>query len=236
MRRDDACRLFKRCVEVRQECAWEDFFRRYDRRVRGAVFTSWMNRAEGARGVGLDYEELLQEVYCQLLGEGSSTFEGEHDEQLWGWIERLAEHLLCDLWRRRTALKRCPPATAGKSISIGSLPGLTCNSVSPEQQLLTKEGFRCLLMRCREVMQGVQDHLVVRLVRWAFVEGCTSHEISAVCGDLTSRDVDLLLQRLRRGLATQGLKLPRRGSGGRQAPWRPQGTLSIRRKDQVVLA
>lgn len=223
MRSHEACRLFKQCVSERRESAWEEFFRRYDRRVRRAVLHAWKRRSVGAQRFGLDYEELLQEVYCQLLGEGSSTFEGQHNEQLWGWIERISEHLICDLWRRQRALKRCPPATSDTSVELCSGQGPWYVTTSPEQQLLAKEDFGSLLQRCREVMLGVHRRWAVQLLRWAFLEGCTSQEISLASGEeLSPKDVDRLLQRLRRGLASRGLKLPRRGSGGRQAPWVPR--------------
>ncbi len=222
MRSHEACRLFKYCVVERHESAWELFFRRYDRRVRRAVLRSWKRRSAGAQRFGLEYEELLQEVYCQLLGEGSSTFEGEHNEQLWGWIERISEHLICDLWRHQRALKRCPPAISETPVELCSGEGPGQATTSPEQQLLAKESFGNLLRRCREVMLGVHERWVVHLVRWAFLEGCTSHEISLASGEVLSpQEVDRLLQRLRRGLALHGMKLPRRGSGGRQAPWVP---------------
>lgn len=218
---DPACRLFRRCLADRRAADWELFLQRFGASFRRAVRRAWVRRAPARKGAGLSFEEILQEVYCRLLDDRQAPFEGRSGEQLWAWVERVAGHLMCDLWRRRRARKRQQPTPESVSLHWYGAEIERQARANPEHRLLVNEAMEVLLRRCRDVVREVSGETVASLLRRAFLEGCTSREIAhSSDGRMTTRDVNRLLNLLRRRLAARGLYLPRRRNAGRQAPWR----------------
>lgn len=220
LRSENPCQLFRRCVEEPEANYWDDFLFLFGDQVRQAVLRACARRSSILRRLDLDLDEVMQEVYCQVLAKRGTPFEGDVDEQLWRWVERVAEHLICDFWRRHQAFKRCPPGARVEASEVLCTADVEQTLSSPEHHLLVKEGIGGLLERCRNVLHGVRSETVVTVVRRAFLEGCTTREIAwASDGQLSVREVNALLNRLRRGLAAQGLRLPRRSGAGQQAAW-----------------
>lgn len=217
---DDPCKLFRQCLRTGHGAAWEAFLDRYDGEVRRAIFRACSRRHRMLGSLGWSYGEALQEVYCRILAAGGAPFDGNCERQLWKWLERVADHLICDVWRRHRALKRGAAGHRGIALDVLGQGEVPRAESTPEHLLMVKEGMRTLLQRCTEILRGVAAETVKVLVRRAFLEGCTSREIAhASGGRWTAGDVDVLLSRLRRGMAAQGLELPRRGGAGRQAKW-----------------
>ena len=221
VRPDAVCQLFRRCLEERREEDWDHFLERFGQPLRHAVRLEWAKCSGGPNGLGLSFEETVQELYCHLLSPGLEKFRGRDADQLWQWIRRVSAHLMCDLWRRRRAQKRHPLEEQGRLVQLSGTGDEPQTWLTPEDRLLSREGLLTWLRRCREILHDLSSEAAQSLVRLAFLEGCTSREIAAASdGRFTTADVERLLRRLRVRFAQQGMVLPRRGGAGRGAPVR----------------
>lgn len=222
MRPVAVCQLFRRCLEERREEDWNLFLERFGHPLRQAVRQEWAWRSRGPDGFGLNLDETIQELYCHLLSNGHGGFRGGTADELWQWIRRVAAHLICDLWRRHRARKRYPKEGSGALVRACVVGAEPMTWLTPEHRLIMQEGFAAWLRRCREILHDLSSETAATMVRRAFLEGCTSHEIATASeGRMTTDDVDRFLRRLRTRLAEQGMVLPRRGGAGTQAAWTP---------------
>ena len=219
MEAPSACELFHRCVHRRDGEEWREFLRRYQPRLRAAVRRAFLQR--GLRLAEPDLEDLVQDLYCRLLAAGGKRFRGRTERELWGYLGQVAKNVVIDHQQAARARKRWPGiAAAGIGPPAGerldpveheALEAVACREASPEERLLVADYRRFVLARCRQVTRGER---AVKVLRLAFLEDWSSPEIARrLGGGLTANKVDMLVYRLKRRLAKEGIRLPRRRGG-----------------------
>lgn len=197
------------CRVETAEAAWEELFRRHDRRLRGRVREAL--RAAGAHADPERVREIVQDVYCRLLDDGWRRLyqcQGRCESRLIHYLLRVAERVTLDQLRRAGAQRRRPDLWASRGWQTPDALGLLMSGrQSPEEALLTKERLRLLLRECGELSRPGARQRNRRVIRLA-MEGWTSHEISrALDGELRPSGVQTLLARVRRGLDDQRQRL-----------------------------
>jgi DNA-directed RNA polymerase specialized sigma24 family protein len=91
---------------------------------------------------------------------------------------------------------------------------------SPESRAMARQRLGFFLERCRKAAYVGPRHqmqlaLKLRVIRLAFLDGCSSREIARVlCGRMTPRQIDALVFRLRQRLARLGVEVARRRGHG----------------------
>lgn len=198
--------LLRACACGRDRLAWEEFVRRYGRRLEAGVRRGL--RLARREGGGDEIEDLVQEVYCHLLDrEGRRLLRprGSSDAEVGCYLGRVAENLVLDRARAARTAKRAAPRTS--SHAPGPL-GDSRGWVSPESRLLLREERRAFLRGCRAVAGGRRSAWVARQ---AFLEGWSSLEISvALRGRISPANVDALLHRMSKRLLRFGFRPTRR--------------------------
>ncbi len=211
-----ACELFHRCIDRRGGEEWREFHRRFHPHVRRAVRQAFVRG--GIILLEPDLEEIVQDLYCRLLAAGR-PFRGRSEPELWCYFSRIARNLALDRRRAARAKKRwleaaaANPAAIGARVPVGTswekTEELVSSEPSPEERCLLNDSRRVFLAGCRKV---ARNDRAVRVLRLALLEGWTSREIGGRLG-LTPNQVDVMLYRLKRRLAKEGLRLPRRKGG-----------------------
>jgi RNA polymerase sigma factor (sigma-70 family) len=207
--------LLRRCAVAPEHSCWNEFVRRFGDRLRGGIRSAY--RHAGCRCRLEDLEDLLQETYCRLLRQDRRALRGcrgRYDAEIEAYLHRLAQRVAYDHLRARGAAKRgwdLRKQHSDSNIDLDSTPG---SAPGPERRLLWREQFALLESRCRVALAGPGLKTDMRLLRWVFVEGLSSREISRrLAGRLAPSGVDTRLYRLRLRLANAGVRLPRRRPG-----------------------
>ena len=199
--------LFRSCASARCERAWSEFVARFHARLVCAVRRTLV-RLEVSSSNEERVEDLVQEVYCRLLGGGRGLFRGDSEAQLMTYLQRVAESVVVDARRLALADKRW----GGRRVEFEEGTPLTSAECDgPEERLLARERRSTFLALCRHALGRRASPTTVRIARLALVEGWTSREIAAgLGGKVGIAGVDSVIYRLRRNLAGRGIALPRR--------------------------
>lgn len=184
------------------DSAWEDLVRRYGGRLYGRI-----QQALHGAGCRPDPEqvcEILQDVYCRLLADGSRRlrqFRGWQERHLAAYLLRTAERVTVDHVRRSLAERRRPGPWAGSSRQALDPSALLSGSRdTPEDALLVKERRMLLLRECGRISKPRARRRNAQVLRLVF-EGWTCREIAgALGGGLGPNGVHSLLYRIRRSL------------------------------------
>jgi len=205
--------LFRSCSGANCERAWSEFVERFHPRLVSTVRRTLL-RFDGVRTSQERVEDLVQEIYCRLLGGGRRRlrrFRGSSEAQLMTYLQRVAASVVVDARRRALADKRW----GGYRVALEdgkkapSLAGVDGNG--PEERLLARERRRTFLVLCRHALGRRASPATVQIARLALLEGWTSREIAAgLGGEMGIAGVDSVIYRLRRNLAYRGITLPRR--------------------------
>jgi RNA polymerase sigma factor (sigma-70 family) len=182
--------------------------------------------------LGLEVEDLLQELYCRLLSAGrSGRFLGRTDAELGRYLRQAAISVVAD---RRRALR-----TDKRNVSVPSLeedatrrwleerPPTCPEEETPEGRYRLREARRTFSRHCDELARS-QRAAKLGALRLTLLNGCSSREVARrLGGALTPAQVDRLVAKLRRRLHREGIALPRRRgwsrpSGGASARARPR--------------
>ena len=195
------CDLLKRCVSRLHEEDWREFTRRY-----GPLIRAWVRRILARHRERLSAEEVeerVQDVYLQLLATAGRSFRGRTDDELRRYLERVIWNLLSD-HRRRLERRATVRASATPRWMTPKMP-------SPERSAMARQQLAQFLDCCRQVANGFEAELKVRVLQLAFLHGCSSREIARLlAGVVTPTQVDNMIFRLRRRLAREGFEVPRR--------------------------
>ncbi|MEA2599064.1 MAG: sigma factor [Acidobacteriota bacterium] len=198
------------------QASWEDLVDRYGDHLQGQV--RWSLRRAGLRPEPDQVEDRVQEVYCRLLLGGTILLRQLRqwsEAQVINYLSRTAQRVVWDDRRASQAAKR----GAGFQIALaGRLAELADCIVdsrdTPEELAIHADSRRELLARCRllasTAMSPEDRQRNLRVLRWALLEGWSSHEIvRAEGGRLAVSTVDTLVHRAKRRLAP-GAELPSR--------------------------
>jgi hypothetical protein len=198
------------------QASWEDLVGRYGRHVRGQV--RWSLRRAGLRPEPDQVEDRVQEVYCRLLLGGAILLRQLRqwsEAQVIHYLARTAQRVVCDDQRAARAVKR----GAGLQIALAGRLAELADRVAdsrgtPEDLAIRADSRRELLARFRllasNALSEEDRQRNLRVLRWALIEGWSSHEIvRAEGGRLAVSTVDTLVHRAKRRLAP-GADLPSR--------------------------
>lgn len=198
------------------EASWEDVVDRYGHHVEDQV--SWSLYRAGLKPEPDQVEDRVQEVYCRLLLGGALLLRQLRqwsESQVVNYLARTAQRVVCDAGRAARAAKR----GAGLQIALGGRLAALADRVvdscgTPEELAIRADARRELLARCRllaaNAMSPEDRQRNLRVLRWALLEGWSSHEIvRAEGGRLAASTVDSLVHRAKRRLAP-GAELPSR--------------------------
>ena len=161
-----------------------------------------------ARGDEDDPAELLQELWCRLLaGEGRllRAFRGTSRGEATVYLGRVVRSVVVDRLRQRLARKRHAKLVGLSTHDPADLaPG-------PEARLLGRERRGAARRRLHDLLGPRVGRRSRRAVELALLDGLSSREIAARSrGTTTVGAVNSLVHRVRRRLATQGLRTPHR--------------------------
>jgi len=204
--------LFRSCSASSCELAWGEFVERFHGRLVVAVRRALLRLAGGLR-YDERVEDLVQEVYCRLLGDGrrKRTFHGQTEAQLMSYLRRVAISVVIDARREALAEKRWGGQRIAWTDWNPEAGGSVVAESGPEHRLLAGERRRAFLSVCRLALGRQANSATVEIARLALLEGWTSREIAAgLGGRMGVAGVDSVIHRLRRRLAFQGIALPRR--------------------------
>lgn len=218
-----ACRLFGACTTSDPDHeAWRHFLRRFERRIR--CILRHMARRSGLDPDAEDLRDMAQDLYLGWLHRGRG-FDGTSQGEFWHYVRSSARNVAVSRRRRREAEKRS--AGAGdqeRAERMGVAAGWVeyeghrapKEATCPETRLLARERRRRRLERLRRAIRSVApgDARAHVALEWVLLEGRSSREVSRILarrGEEVCRDqIDRWVFRLRRRLAADGLRLPRR--------------------------
>lgn len=149
-------------------------------------------------------EEILQEVYCRLLGMGAlRRLRGRTPGELISYLGIIAERTAYDHARQSRASKR--DGTREVRLTRRRMEQIPDPRQCPERDLLLAETERHFLGRCRDLPERGPRGRNAWVARLALVEGWTSREIADVSGGrLSAAYVACLIHRLRRRFELEG--------------------------------
>lgn len=204
--------LFRSCAAGNCDRAWREFVGRFHSRLVTAVRRALLRL--GDPGANVDrVEDLVQEVYCRLLGDGRrrQRFHGSSEAQLMTYLQRVAVSVVVDARREALAEKRWGGhRVAWTEWRLAPAVGVAAGD-GPEDRLLAGERRRAFLSICRHALGRHADTTTAKIARLALLEGWTSREIAAgLGGRMSVAGIDSIICRLRRNLAARGIALPRR--------------------------
>lgn len=211
MSTSSACALFRKCLADDSGEEWGTFVERFGWQVRNIMRLRALRY--GWPLIESDLEDWVQELYCRLLTPRERAFYGRTDTELWAFLGAVCRNLLADQLRITMAQKRLPPNhQISLEKSVAATVPLRSPSPDPEANLLGRERRRRFFERCLEIVRCDRVVWEMRALRMALLEGWTSHEIAQQLQHrLSAMQVDLLVHKLRRHLAKDGIELPRRG-------------------------
>ncbi len=197
--------LFRRCLDENtrhsktRHSAWDEFTRRYERRLRATL-----RKTFGPKRIEADVEDCLQDLYLRLLSLDGEAFRGRTEWELDCYLDQMARNLVRD--RRRLARgerRRWQSVRAREA-------GFHVSTLRPvqERRIIARQRLGGYLRCCRRMLE-------VSGQRVALVEGYESREIARRLGGLiTAPQIDAMIHRLRRRLAQRGIPIRRRGRAG----------------------
>ncbi len=149
-------------------------------------------------------EEILQEVYCRLLGMGAlRRLRGRTQGELIAYLGTIAERTAYDHARQSRASKR--DGTREVRLTRRRMEQIPDPRQCPERDLLLAETERHFLGRCRDMPERGARGRNAWVARLALIEGWTSREIAdASGGRLSAAYVACLIHRLRRRFELEG--------------------------------
>jgi DNA-directed RNA polymerase specialized sigma24 family protein len=198
------------CPQTQREkafqAAWEELVSRYGSLIRGRVRRSL--HAAGMAAYDELVEERVQEVYYRLLLGGAGRLRllrRWSERRVVTYLARVAQRVVLDEVRSQAAVKR----GGGWGLWWDESVVAVDPRGTPEEQALLSEQRRLVLRRVRSAMKPHHRGRSLHILRLAFLEGWSSHEIvRAVGGGLSTRAVDCMIYRARRRLAQGGLEVP----------------------------
>ncbi|MCP4203646.1 MAG: sigma-70 family RNA polymerase sigma factor [bacterium] len=206
----DPANLLERCLAGRRTGDWQELIKRHGAEVRRTV-----RRAAARHGLpltGPDLDEMVQDLYCRLLAVRRRSFRGRSEYELWRYVMCVAQSLVVDRQRLQGARKR----RHSMSPSPADPSRLPSPKLDPEERLLKKERRKVFYRRCFEV---VRCGLELRALKMALLEGWSSRDVAReLRGGLSADRVDRLVYLLRRHLAREGIRMPRRYCSPAVAP------------------
>lgn len=233
-RRHPACEWLDRCLASGCEDSWRRLLDRYGPRLGRLVHM--VANENGLRPSRAEVEELTQELFVSWLVRGRRGFDGRRASQFWRFVHSSVRNLVVDRVRRLTADKRsleCDPWLRPLSLheveqghgGPGTSLATACGG-TPESRMLRREtfddGLRRFRAHCRDVVDDERD---VEVLALAVLDGHTSRELSRALRragrPVGASTVDSWVCRLRRRLADDGLRLPRR-SREPESAWPPK--------------
>lgn len=149
-------------------------------------------------------EEILQEVYCRLLGAGTlRRLRGRTPGELIAFLGTIAERTAFDHARQSRASKR--DGAREVRLARRRMEQIPDPRQCPERDLLLAETERLFLSRCRDLPERGPRGRNAWVARLALVEGWTSREIAQASGGrLSAAYVACLIHRLRRRFELEG--------------------------------
>ena len=214
MNQDEIEELLRRCAAGGDEAAWREFLRRFGPALDAGVRR--VARQAGLAGDSASREELLQEVYCRLLenrGRILLDCRGDTAPAVAAYLRRVAASAAVDRLRLLAAVKRGRHLQVRlRNLDRGRWGGsFIAESPGPEARLLARERRRRAFARCRRLVGGRTPRRDVSVLFLAYCRGLSSREIARrLGGGMTPARVDSLMHRVRRRLASRGIRIPRR--------------------------
>jgi hypothetical protein len=200
------------------QLGWEAFAVRFapalHRSARRALHQlGYPDGPDGPAGV----EDLIQDSFCRLLEGGDErigSLSRRTEGQVVAYLNRLVFSVAVDRWRAGAAGKRSGRRGLPAShADLGEWMADACPD--PETRLLAAERLRRLLgvaLAANRDRRERRRNLVI--LRWAWVDGWSSREISGLlAGSISPSSIDTLLCRVRRRLEQEGVSVRRRPSG-----------------------
>lgn len=204
--------LFRSCTSGSCEGCWHEFVERFHGRLVSTVRRQLLH-LEAIESFDDRVEDLVQEVYCRLLGAGRRRrrFFGTSEAQLMTYLQCVVHSVVIDARREALAEKRW----GGRRVTWADWRQLPAPEPvaddDPEVRLLRDERRRGFLAICRQTLGRRADATTVRIARLALLEGWSSREIAAgLGGRMGIAGIDSIIHRLRRSLAANGIVLPYR--------------------------
>lgn len=218
------CDLLERCVSSPHDEDWREFTQRY-----GPMIRTWVRSILTRHRVRYSPEEVeehVQDFYLRLLASAGRRFRGRTDVELRRFLLRVIRNQVNDR-RRHVERHGAVPAEA-------VLPWMAPPPPSPERRIMARQRLARFLECCRRAASDVDVELKLRVISLAFLDGCSSREIAwRLAGEITARQVDLMIYRLRRRLERHGFEVPRRRlvamSAASPLDWGSRRPLSIDR-------
>ncbi len=194
--------LFNRCLAARRSSDWRRFIDLHETKIRKMLRLA--ARKSGVPLADPDLDEAVQELYCRLLA-AQPGFHGRSEQEMWTYLSQAVRNLAVDRKRSLSSKKRLPNPRRVRTSRLRSA------RLDPEQRLLEKERRRVFFQRCMEVVRCDRVVVELRALALALLEGWTSREIAhELEGRVSEHQIDSLVHRLRRHLARDGIRLPRR--------------------------
>lgn len=158
-------------------------------------------------------DDLVQDTFCRLLDGGPerfATLSRRGERGIITYISSVVRRVAIDQWRAAVAAKRSsglPPVACGMLEAT-----LADGRADPETLLLARERLqRLLVVAGQGFPAGPVRRRNVAILRWAWIGGWNSHEISDFLGGgLEATSIDTLLCRVRRRLGELGIHVIRR--------------------------
>ena len=194
--------LLDRCVEQDHADAWEEFVRRFQRTIAGAVCKAL--RSYGTFDPTL-VEDLVQDSFVRLCRDHFRSlrqFQAVDEECFYGLLRATAISAVCDHLRRRLAIKRRADASPGtlETVLLEAVAGRATEEVYHDS---------ITLQRIDELLQAATPPHTERnrFVFWMhYRDGFSAAEIARLPSvGLTAKGVETLLRRLMNDLKTGGL-------------------------------
>lgn len=232
--------LLRRCLDGPSEADWRQLVELYGRWIRGLVVRAFRERRIEPPDDLVD--DLVQDLFLRLLRRQGAPFQGRDAGGVHAYLERAVHNLLVDRWRRMHAIKRGYEEVSsglldGREVDARSgerhvrrvAHHLVDRSPSPEQVTARRQGRKLFVRTCLEAHRNAQGRkspaqaagwvgaeVEVRALFRVFVDGSTSVDVSRdLGGALRPRQVDALVARYRRHMASSGVRLPSRHAGRR---------------------
>jgi RNA polymerase sigma factor (sigma-70 family) len=200
------------------EWLWEEFYRRFDPRIRIYVRRSWRQRLSNSNDLRISEEitaDLTQNVYVRLLSDERQAlrdFKGLTDISFLAYLARIATNIVAEYFRTLLAGKRHAATLSveylldERHISQNYTQDLIYQYLSenPESQYVEQ----ILLLEIRQLMQeGFQGPNVARdqrILELYFMEGLPIPQIAALIGpSLKTRSIESVIRRAQRRLFRQ---------------------------------
>lgn len=199
---------------------WDGLVRAHGTRLKAVLRRALVRRRHPATAELLD--DLVQEVWCRVFERcrhrlaGFAAGGGPAHALTFSYLAQTARNVATDRVRAERAAKRGggwlrhdEPGEDGDAVT--SMPD---PAPGPEQRLLARERRRGFRQRCRPYVSRGRAARDLAIVERALLDGWSSRQIlHALDGQLSESSVDTLVHRVRRGLASEGVRVAWRRRG-----------------------